>query len=119
MLLGDLGAEVIKVEQPEQWDDTRSWRPPFLQRESAYFLSMNRNKKNICLDLQQADDLEVAHQLMRQSDIRVFASPPATVHFTRALVPTHLTAANSPSLLKNLLAELISRKGTSPSVIFS
>jgi crotonobetainyl-CoA:carnitine CoA-transferase CaiB-like acyl-CoA transferase len=37
---------------------------------------MNRNKKSICLDLQQADDLEVAHQLMRQSDIRVFASPP-------------------------------------------
>jgi succinate---hydroxymethylglutarate CoA-transferase len=71
MLLGDLGAEVIKVEQPGKGDDTRSWGPPFLQGESAYFLSINRNKKSICLDLQHADDLEVAHQLMRQSDIVV------------------------------------------------
>jgi crotonobetainyl-CoA:carnitine CoA-transferase CaiB-like acyl-CoA transferase len=44
MLLGDLGAEVIKVEQPGQGDDTRSWGPPFLHGESAYFLSINRNK---------------------------------------------------------------------------
>lgn len=71
MLLGDLGAEIVKVEQPGQGDDTRSWGPPFIKGESAYFLGINRNKKSICLDLQNAHDLEVAHQLMRQSDIVV------------------------------------------------
>ncbi len=71
MLLGDLGAEIVKVEQPERGDDTRSWGPPFLGEESAYFLSINRNKKSVCLDLQSRDDLAVAHQLMRQSDVVV------------------------------------------------
>jgi crotonobetainyl-CoA:carnitine CoA-transferase CaiB-like acyl-CoA transferase len=69
MLLGDLGAEIIKVEQPEQGDDTRSWGPPFVEGESAYFLAINRNKKSVCLDLRDEKDLEVAHQLVRQSDI--------------------------------------------------
>src|ERR1700730_3179788 len=69
MLLGDLGAEVLKVEQPGSGDDTRSWGPPFAAGESAYFLSLNRNKKSLCLDLQQEDDRETAYQLMQQSDV--------------------------------------------------
>src|SRR5258708_2862785 len=69
MLLGDLGAEIIKVEQPDGGDDTRSWGPPFTAGESAYFLSINRNKQSICLDLRNERDLEMVHQLMRESDV--------------------------------------------------
>ncbi|HEY5001610.1 MAG TPA: CoA transferase, partial [Ktedonobacteraceae bacterium] len=69
MLLGDLGAEIVKVEQPGQGDDTRSWGPPFIEGESAYFLGINRNKKSMCLDLHEKHDLEIAYQLMRQSDV--------------------------------------------------
>ena len=51
MLLADMGARVIKVEQPGKGDDTRAWGPPFVGRESAYFLSVNRNKESLALDL--------------------------------------------------------------------
>merc|ERR1712037_176447 len=58
MILSDLGAEVIKVERPGGGDDTRAWGPPFLEgkggRESAYFLSVNRNKQSICVDMKSA-----------------------------------------------------------------
>ncbi|GHO58931.1 CaiB/BaiF CoA transferase family protein [Ktedonobacter robiniae] len=69
MLLGDLGAEVIKIEQPGKGDDTRSWGPPFVGGESAYFLSVNRNKKSVCLDLNNEDDLKVVHRLVAESDV--------------------------------------------------
>jgi crotonobetainyl-CoA:carnitine CoA-transferase CaiB-like acyl-CoA transferase len=68
MLLGDLGAEVIKIEPPAG-DDTRSWGPPFVEGESAYFLGINRNKKSVCLDLRTPEDREVAHQLVGRSDV--------------------------------------------------
>ncbi|KKL73300.1 hypothetical protein LCGC14_2076280, partial [marine sediment metagenome] len=51
MMLADMGAEVIKVEMPGRGDDSRSWGPPFLNGESAYFMSVNRNKKSITLNL--------------------------------------------------------------------
>jgi len=69
MLLGDLGAEIIKVEQPGQGDDTRSWGPPFVEGESTYFLAINRNKKSVCLDLRDAQDLHTVQQLLEQSDV--------------------------------------------------
>ncbi|GHO80908.1 CoA transferase [Ktedonobacter sp. SOSP1-85] len=69
MLLGDLGAEIIKIEQPGKGDDTRSWGPPFVGGESAYFLSVNRNKKSVCLDLNNEDDLKVVHRLVAESDV--------------------------------------------------
>ena len=53
MLLADMGARVIKVEQPGKGDDTRGWGPPFLEGESAYFLSINRNKESVTLDFKQ------------------------------------------------------------------
>ena len=55
MLLADMGARVIKVEQPGRGDDTRAWGPPFVGAESAYFLSINRNKESVTLDFKTAE----------------------------------------------------------------
>ena len=71
MLLGDLGAEVVKVERPGTGDDTRQWGPPFVGGESAYFLSVNRNKRSVVVDLTRPEGLEVVHRLARVSDVVV------------------------------------------------
>ena len=75
MILSDLGAEVIKVERPGGGDDTRSWGPPFLHskegRESAYFLSVNRNKQSICVDMKSKKGKEILQQLAAKADILV------------------------------------------------
>ena len=75
MMLGDLGARVIKVEAPGSGDDTRSWGPPFVGpedgQESTYFLSCNRNKESITLDLKSADGKETLTQLVRRCDVLV------------------------------------------------
>nr|MDT0661219.1 CoA transferase [Micromonospora sp. DSM 115978] len=75
MMLGDLGARVIKVEAPGHGDDTHGWGPPFVggeaQRESTYFLSANRNKESICLDLRGDDDRAVLLTLVRRADVLV------------------------------------------------
>lgn len=68
-LLGDLGADVIKLERPGAGDDTRGWGPPFVGDFSAYFLSCNRNKRGIALDLSRPDGLGLFHDLARHSDI--------------------------------------------------
>ncbi len=68
-LLGDLGAEVIKLERPGAGDDTRGWGPPFAGEFSAYYLSCNRNKKAITLDLGQPQGLELFYDLAKKSDI--------------------------------------------------
>jgi crotonobetainyl-CoA:carnitine CoA-transferase CaiB-like acyl-CoA transferase len=74
MMLGDLGARVIKVERPEG-DDTRQWGPPFVgpegRRESTYFLSVNRNKESIVLDLKRAEDVGVVERLVERADVVV------------------------------------------------
>ena len=54
MLLGDMGADIVKVEQPGRGDDTRAWGPPFVGEESAYFLGANRNKRGITLNLMES-----------------------------------------------------------------
>jgi crotonobetainyl-CoA:carnitine CoA-transferase CaiB-like acyl-CoA transferase len=72
MTLGDLGADVIKVERPNVGDDTRGWGPPFDDRgESAYYLSVNRNKKSIAVDLADEGGRETIRQLARQADVVV------------------------------------------------
>jgi crotonobetainyl-CoA:carnitine CoA-transferase CaiB-like acyl-CoA transferase len=70
MLLGDLGANVIKVERPSSGDDTRGWGPPFdSSGESAYFLSVNRNKKSLAADLTNAHDRELISELISSADV--------------------------------------------------
>jgi crotonobetainyl-CoA:carnitine CoA-transferase CaiB-like acyl-CoA transferase len=71
MQLGDLGAEVIKVEQPGKGDDTRAFAPPFQGDEAAYFLSVNRNKKSVTLDMKSARGKEVLWRLVDKSDMLV------------------------------------------------
>ncbi len=74
-LLGDLGADVIKVERPDGGDMSRGWGPPFVGEESAYFLGTNRNKRGLTLDLSTAAGREILHRLIRQSDVLVHNVP--------------------------------------------
>ncbi|XP_066540051.1 succinate--hydroxymethylglutarate CoA-transferase isoform X2 [Hoplias malabaricus] len=69
MILGDLGAEVIKVERPGAGDDTRAWGPPFVGEESAYFLSVNRNKKSIAVNLKDPKGAKLVTELARRCDV--------------------------------------------------
>jgi len=77
-LLGDMGADILKIERPEEGDDTRSWGPPFVTapdgtptRESAYYLSANRNKRSIALDITNPDDVIKLKKLVKECDIVV------------------------------------------------
>jgi len=71
MLLGDMGARVIKIEQPGRGDDTRAWGPPFVGAESAYFLSINRNKESLTLDLKQQAARPLLERLLDRADVLV------------------------------------------------
>ncbi len=71
MMLADLGARVVKVESTEGGDDTRGWGPPFLEGESAYFLSVNRNKESVALNLKHPEGVAVLHRLLERADVLV------------------------------------------------
>jgi crotonobetainyl-CoA:carnitine CoA-transferase CaiB-like acyl-CoA transferase len=71
MVLADLGADVVKVEHPERGDDTRHWGPPFAGDESAYFLSVNRNKRSIGVDLKDPEGLERVKRLAAGADVLI------------------------------------------------
>jgi crotonobetainyl-CoA:carnitine CoA-transferase CaiB-like acyl-CoA transferase len=71
MVLGDLGADVLKIEHPERGDDTRHWGPPFAGGESAYFLSVNRNKRSIGMDLKDQEGLERVKKLAAEADVLI------------------------------------------------
>lgn len=83
MMLGDLGARVIKVESPGTGDDTRGWGPPFVgpddARESTYFLSANRNKESISLDLKAPEDTAVLRALIARADVLIENFRPGTL----------------------------------------
>ncbi|MGC0365912.1 crotonobetainyl-CoA:carnitine CoA-transferase CaiB-like acyl-CoA transferase [Rhodococcus sp. 27YEA15] len=79
MILADLGAEVIKIERPGVGDDTRAWGPPWVGEESSYFLSVNRNKKSVTLDLRERADVESARDLVRRADVVVQNFLPGTM----------------------------------------
>ena len=69
MLLADLGADVIKVERPDTGDDTRAWGPPFIGEDAAYFLSLNRNKRSVALDLQTSEGAAAARRIALSADV--------------------------------------------------
>src|SRR5436190_4332564 len=75
MLLGDLGADVIKIERPGSGDQSRGWGPPFVQSESAYFLSANRNKRSLTLNLEKDDAIGILHRLVQTADIFLVNQP--------------------------------------------
>jgi crotonobetainyl-CoA:carnitine CoA-transferase CaiB-like acyl-CoA transferase len=84
MMFGDLGARVIKVEQPGHGDDARSWGPPFVegsdgQPVSTYFLAANRNKESITLDLKDPDDMAQLRQLLANADVLIENFRPGTL----------------------------------------
>ena len=69
MVLGDLGADVIKVERPQGGDDTRAWGPPWRDDDATYYLGLNRNKRSIALDLGDEEDHEIARRLALRADV--------------------------------------------------
>jgi crotonobetainyl-CoA:carnitine CoA-transferase CaiB-like acyl-CoA transferase len=69
MLLGDLGADVIKVERPGSGDDTRAWGPPWRDGDATYYLGLNRNKRSVALDLADPGDRELARRLALRADV--------------------------------------------------
>jgi crotonobetainyl-CoA:carnitine CoA-transferase CaiB-like acyl-CoA transferase len=83
MILGDLGADVIKVERPEIGDETRHWGPPWVRgdsgREAAYFLSVNRNKRSVTADLASPEGRELIRSLARAADVVVENFAPGTL----------------------------------------
>jgi crotonobetainyl-CoA:carnitine CoA-transferase CaiB-like acyl-CoA transferase len=111
MLLGDMGARVLKVEQPGKGDDTRAWGPPFLypgahtpragdpdvNGESAYFLSVNRNKESVTLDFKHSEGRAVLERLIAKSDVVVENFRPGTL--TRLGLDYQTLAARHPRLV--------------------
>src|SRR5215208_4083995 len=93
MLLADMGARVIKIEQPGRGDETRAWGPPFVSGESAYFLSINRNKESVTLDFKNPEGRAILDRLIAKSDVVVENFRPGTLARIgldyASLAPTH------------------------------
>ena len=98
MMLGDLGADVIKIERPEVGDQARQWGPPFLDGESAYFLSVNRNKRSLALDIKERMGLRVLHQLVTRSDVFI-TNVPRMESLRRAQIDPETLRAMNPRLI--------------------
>ena len=79
MLLADMGAEVVKIEMPGAGDDSRGWGPPFVGSESAFYLSINRNKKSIALDLKNDKARDIALRLIQTADVVVEGNRPGVM----------------------------------------
>ncbi|HNP36446.1 MAG TPA: CaiB/BaiF CoA-transferase family protein [Woeseiaceae bacterium] len=114
-LLGDYGAEVVKIERPVSGDDTRHWGPPWLSGEageSAYFLATNRNKRSVAIDLDSADGQELVRQMASRADIVIENFKPGSLarrgldyeslsSANRGLVYCRISAYSSDSSLRN------------------
>lgn len=79
MVLGDLGADVIKIEHPSHGDDTRAWGPPFVDGESAYYLCVNRNKRSVAVDVKTEEGRQIVRELARRADVLVENFRPGTM----------------------------------------
>ena len=93
MTLGDLGADVVKVERPGGGDDTRAWGPPWHDEGATYYLGLNRNKRSVALDLKDAGDLDLARRLAVRADVVVESFRPGTIG-TLGLGHADVAAAN-------------------------
>jgi crotonobetainyl-CoA:carnitine CoA-transferase CaiB-like acyl-CoA transferase len=97
LLLGDLGARVVKIEEPETGDETRHWGPHFIDGESVYFLALNRNKQSVVLDLKRESDLAALRQLAAQADVVVQNFRPGVVE--RLGIDYETLKAGNPGLI--------------------
>ena len=79
MMLGDMGADVVKIERPEAGDDTRGYGPPFVNGESAYFMSINRSKRSLTLNLKHPEALKTLQRLIETADVLVENFRPGTM----------------------------------------
>ena len=96
-ILGDLGATVIKIERPNHGDDTRHWHPPLWGGESSTFLALNRNKKSVCIDLNDPKGQEIIGKLVEKADVFIHSLKPGSED-SRNLDYEKLSAIN-PSLI--------------------
>ena len=94
MLLGDLGADVSKVERPRSGDQSRGWGPPFVGGESAYFLAANRNKRSITLNYDSPRGAQALHKLLGTADVFLHNQPSRASLEKRAIDPETLSAKN-------------------------
>ncbi|MFK7805536.1 MAG: CaiB/BaiF CoA transferase family protein [Anaerolineae bacterium] len=98
MILGDLGAEVIKLERPGVGDQSRSWGPPFLGTESAYYLAVNRNKRGMSLNVASAAGQEILHKLTDSADI-FLTNLPTLAHFKKYNIDYETLSKRNPGLI--------------------
>ena len=94
MLLGDMGAEVIKVEQPGDGDQSRGWGPPFVAGESTYFLSVNRNKQSLTLNLKSEAGRDIMRRLAARADVFIHNMPRQSSQRETGVDVTSLLALN-------------------------
>src|SRR6202165_509361 len=92
MLLGDFGADVIKVERPQTGDQSRGWGPPFVGTESAYYLATNRNKRSITLNYDHPRGAEILQRLLARADVFITNQPSRASLQKRAIDPETLRA---------------------------
>jgi formyl-CoA transferase/CoA:oxalate CoA-transferase len=103
MMMGDLGADVIKIEQPGLGDQSRGWGPPFVAGESTYFLSVNRNKRSLTLDIKSPAGREILHKLITRADVFVCNIPKAASR-QRAGVDLETLQSLNPRLIYCLIS---------------
>ena len=97
LMLGDYGADVIKVEVPSKGDDTRTWGPPFIEDQSSYFLSVNRNKRSITLNLKHQKAKDIFMNLASEIDVLVENFTPGVVE--RLGIDYHTLKALNPGII--------------------
>ena len=103
MLLGDMNADVIKIETPGAGDQSRGWGPPFVEGESTYFLSINRNKRSLTLDIRSAEGQGIFHKLIATADVFVCNIPKESSR-RRAGVDLETLRALNPRLIYCLIS---------------
>lgn len=110
LMLADLGADVIKVESRHRGDDARHWGPPFIGDDAAYFMSVNRNKRSVALDLKDPEDAAVARELIATADVVIENWRPGTA--ARLGLDAATLRASSPSLIHCSISGFGQNQGT-------